>query len=99
MSLKALIIGISLQPMFAVFQFLAVIFSVAGAANNGNLKPWQITPLDLSVIFLPSVSIVVSALRIYLYQFDSQYLSNWWHAIPFVILLICLKLVFSLNGK
>jgi hypothetical protein len=99
MSLKVLIIGVFLQLMFAVFQFMAVIFAGGGAANGGSLKSWQITALDLSILFLPSISILVSVLLVFLYIFDSRYLSNWWHAIPVITLLVYLVFVFSLSGK
>jgi hypothetical protein len=99
MSFKVLVIGIFLQILFAVFQFMAVVFAGGAAANSGTLKPWQMTTLDLSIIFIPSVSIFVCILLVFLYGFDSQYLSNWWHAIPFITLVIYIIFVFSLNGK
>jgi nucleoside recognition membrane protein YjiH len=99
MTLKVLIIGVVLQAMFACFQFMAVIFAGGAAANSDNLKPWQITALDLSIIYIPSISVVIAVLLIFLYLFDSEYLSNWWHAVPVVSLVAYIVFVFSLGGK
>ena len=85
--------------MFAVFQFMAVVFAGSAAANDKNLKAWQITTLDLGIILIPSISIVVSLLLVLLYILDSKYISNWWHAIPFIFFAAYIAFVFSLNGK
>lgn len=99
MSLTVLIIGVFLQLAFAAFQFMAVIFAAGAAVNSGDIKPWQMTILDLSIILLPSVSVLISIVLIFLYQSKSRYLSNWWHAVPVAILILYLTFVFSLNGK
>ena len=99
MSLTTLIVGIGLQLLFALVQFMGAIFAGAGAANTANLKPWQITTLDLSILVLPSISVIVSALLAILYMTESQYLSNWWHVVPCITFVLYLAFAFSLGGN
>lgn len=92
MSLIALIVGLFLQLIFAVFQLMAVIFIGGVAANGTALYPWQMSVLNASIFLLPSLSIVVSCLLIFLYKTESPYLSYWWHIIP--LLALCLYIIF-----
>jgi len=100
MSLKVLIIGVFLQLAFAVFQFMVVIFAVGSVVNTINeedLTSWQMAIVNYSIFILPGVSILVSILLIFLYIFDSRYLSNGWHVIPFVALFLGGVFLLSLN--
>jgi len=99
MSLVWLIVGIVLQAMFALFQFIAVVFAGGGAVSVDGIQPWQIRILDLSIFLLPAISVVVSLLLIVLYAMHSRYFSHWWHLVPVVCFVLYMLFVFSISGK
>lgn len=82
MSLTVLIIGCFLQFMFAGFQSMFVIFSASGAVNTHTISGFKLKLLNASIFILPLSSVATIILLITLYNTQSVYLSNWWHAIP-----------------
>ncbi len=97
MSLTVLIIGCFLQFMFAGFQMMFVIFSASGAVNTHAIKGFKLTLLNSSIFILPLSSVATVILLVTLYNSDSPYLSNWWHAIPVALSILYLVYVTALT--
>ena len=93
MSLTALIIGCFLQLMFAFFQAMFVIFSASGAVNTHSIKGLKLTLLNASIFILPLSSVATVIWLIILYNSNSTYLSNWWHAVPVALSFVYLVYV------
>ena len=97
MSLTVLIIGCFLQFMFAGFQSMFVIFSASGAVNTHTISGFKLKLLNASIFILPLSSIATIILLVILYNTQSVYLSNWWHAIPVVLWILYLVYVTALT--
>ena len=97
MSLLGLVLSVIGQLMFAMFQFMLIAFSAGGLANGNKLSSWKMSVLNVSIYFIPALSVVTAAALIYFYVSHSPYLSLKWHFLPLATTVA--YLVFVTNQK
>lgn len=82
MSLLGLILSVVGLLMFAMYQFMFVVFAGAGLANGNNLSKRKIAVLDACMYLVPSITVLTAGALIYFYTTDSNYLSYKWYLLP-----------------
>lgn len=82
MSLLGLILSVVGLLMFAMYQFMFVVFAGAGLANGNNLSKRKIAVLDTCMYLVPSITVLTAGALIYFYTTDSHYLSYKWYLLP-----------------
>jgi hypothetical protein len=95
MSLIGVILGTVLQLGFALFSFMAVIFSSASMSNRQTFGNFEKFLLDSSMYTLPTVCILNAILVIYFYKTGSSLATYWWYGLP--VVLLASYLVFALS--